>query len=193
MSCGRCIGGIIGFLILIGFFIAPVMADNEPNNSLNDPEMISEGTHSGDVSINLLTDNDIDYYLISVPANKDIKITAEKKDSGEGSITIQGYDSDKESMGIFGLWIYLTAPGETETDSYWNSEDAARNVYLEVEGDGEYAITIKFTTDSQDTSEGLAAACGLGLAGLICIPLLFIGFIIIIIVVIIIIVKKKKK
>jgi len=149
---------IAGALVAIILVLSPVLGDNEPNDSLNDPETITEGTYTGDVSINILMDNDLDYYIISVPADKDIVVTAKKIDSGEGTITIQGYDHNKQSMGIFDIWIYLTTPGETDSASYWNTDDTAQNVYLEIEGDGQYEFTIEFTNDSSDAVTGLAAA-----------------------------------
>jgi len=96
-----------------------------------------------------------------------------------------------DPLGIFsGIYILLTAPGETDTDTYYNSEDSSRDIYLEVSGDGEYELTIEFTSDTEDAVKGLAAVCGASLAVMICVPL---GLIAVIVIVIIIIVKVSKK
>ena len=166
------------------------LADSEPNDSLMAPETIGEGTVTGTVAYNLFTDNDVDFYRISVPSKKDIEVTATMTSSGDGTITITSYDHDKQELGIFSIWMYLDAPGETDTGSWYNGEGSAQNIYLEVSGDGDYEITIEFTDATSDATTALAGICFLGTAGMICAPLMFI---IIIVIVIILLVKRSKK
>ncbi len=168
------------------------LADSEPNDSLMDPETIGEGTVTGTVYYGFLTDDDVDFYRISVPSKKDIEVTATMTSSGDGTITINSYDHDRQELGIFYIWMYLDAPGETDTGSWYNGESSAQNLYLEVSGDGDYEITIEFTDDTSDATTALAGICFLGTAGMICIPIVFIIIVIVVIIVIVKMVKKKK-
>jgi hypothetical protein len=170
-----------------------VNGENEPNDSLMAPENIGEGTVTGTVSINALTTDDLDYYRISVPKGKDLQVKATKTDAGTGSITIRAYDHNKEDLGIFGIYILLTASGETETDSWYNGDGFNTDLYLEVKGEGDYEITIDFTSDTEEAVQTLAGICFLGTAGMICIPIATIILIIIIIIVIVKLATKKKK
>jgi hypothetical protein len=186
------ISGILLMLALMALFIPLASGDNEPNDSLIQAESLGEGTFTGSVSLGVF-DDDVDYYVISVPAKKDLVVKVEVTELGDLGITITSYDYKREDLGIFGIWMYLDAEGEVESDSWYNSDDQARDLYLGIEGDGDYKITIEFTSDTEEAVETLAGICFLGTFGMICGIIIFILVVIGIIVLIIWLVNRNKK
>jgi hypothetical protein len=187
---------ILSVLFLAGFVllsVSPVLADTEPNNSLMEAEVIGEGTFTGNVSTPLTAAADVDYYMISVPKDKDIEVTITKTDAGTGMIDVESYDHDKSGLGVFGIWMLLETQGETQTDSWYNSDDSAQNIYIEISGDGDYTMTIEFTDKTSEAVEGFLQACCFGTLGIILIFILGIVGIIILIIVVVKMFGKKKK
>jgi len=159
MRSGRLLS--ISLLLAIGISVLisiPVLADTEPNDSLLAPEVLGEGTFTGTVNITTAGD-DVDFYRISVPADKDIEVTITKLDNGTGSIKVSSYDHNQIYNYFGGIDLMVTSGGETDIDSDYNSMDVPQNIYLKVEGQGEYRLTIKFTTETADAFKALGSAC----------------------------------
>jgi hypothetical protein len=148
----------IGFCLMIAI---PVSAEVEPNDSLLTPEVIGEGTFNGSVSMNGTVYTDKDYFRISVPSKKDIEITLTKTDMGFGTIDVNSYDENRNPMSILfgGIWISVSTAGTSQTDTWYNEAGSAKDFYLEVEGDGEYRMDIRFTTETQDFEEAVGSVC----------------------------------
>ena len=184
---------IMLFLIGIACIWVPnASADSENNDSFDTAETVGEGTVTGSVSISGVSDSDEDYYKVEVPEGKDLEVTVEKTDSDDGIITVNSYDSSRSDMYVLGIYMTLSNEGETDTESWYNSEGEDTYLYLHLSGDGEYSMTVDITSETEEAVEGLLAGCGIGLAGIACGGILFLVIIIVIIIVIVKLVKKKK-
>lgn len=148
-------------MILIGMLIGTVMvvtvfAENEPNNSLDDAEVISAGTFEGTVYYDIYSEDDEDYYEISVPANTKMTVTV-KKTGGENTIFVSSYDEYKSQMNQFidGIGMMLDNTGETDTGTITNNADTAKTFYLGFTGDADYKCTIEFDDSSSSDPDAI--------------------------------------
>jgi len=122
------------------------------NDSLDNAQRISEGSIQDSVCYDYTYGNDEDYYVIGIPANKDIEITLKKLDTGDGSIFLNGYDENKQELSYpdyIGMW--LTSPGEVDTASYHNNENREKDIFLGISGDGDYLLTTDIFPDYIDS------------------------------------------
>jgi hypothetical protein len=172
-----------------------ISAESEPNDSLDTAQPIGEESISGSVSLE--TDSaeaDVDFYKISVPLGKDLKVKIEKHNAEVKSISVDSYDSSKTEMGITGINLYVVGLKENDTDSWFNDEGVDETIYLRVYGAGNYTLTTRITSETEDELISvLSEFCFLGTIGIICIPITIIIVIIVAILIIIKIFKKKKK
>lgn len=160
-----------------------VMGDNNNNDSFATAETAAAATYTGNVS---QTSDQYDYYMVSIPGNKDINVTITL--TSQGSIEVTAYYS---TMGlIYSFHPVVTVKGHSNSDSYWNSGDSAKEIYLCVGGSGNYTLAIKFTNDSADALENVTTVCG---GMLLCMVLGIVGGIALIIIIIALIVWRIKK
>ena len=171
--------------ILCSFYFIPyVIADNETNDSFDNPETFDSDMVTGSV-LHESNGGDSDFYLISVPSKKDIVVTLRKTDYGSESICMIGYDSNRDEMSMGDIWMFVYEIHETGTGSWYNSEDFSQDIYLFIGGDGSYMVTIKFTDETINAQEAREASNRLFylvtfgfICGGILIFILFIGFIV---------------
>lgn len=137
--------------VLLGtIFIGTVLAETEPNNSLDNAEIISAGTFEGSVYYDIYAGNDEDFYQISVPAKTEVTVTV-KKMGGEYAIYVSSYDEYKSEMGMIdGITMMLDDTGETDTQAFTNDADSEKIFYLGFEGDGEYMCTVELGDAGSD-------------------------------------------
>lgn len=140
-------------LTLIFIFAAPELssADNESNDSLDDPEVLMEGSvmghvedyHTGDYP-NRTYHEDNDIYKIQIPPGKVCEFRLKKMDQDEEYIQATGYDHDKIRIhGGFGIPLFV--PGEVGSDTWENRESTAMDFYIYISGNGNYSLSVTFS------------------------------------------------
>lgn len=132
-------------------------ADNEPNNSFEDAETISEGTHSGKVEFKLYYEgiyegpdiDDPDFYKIEVPEERDLVITAMKTGSEDDLVFVKLHDDDGDDLS-FANRLKLTGVNTSHSYQWYNDKGRDTTVFINVSGDGSYTFTVEFTTETID-------------------------------------------
>jgi hypothetical protein len=174
------------FMALLCFTLCLVLptvcGDNKNNDSFATAEAMAEGTFKGNVS----TSDMYDYYILTIPANKDLNVTITL--TSPGPLTVTGYNSNMRYL--YGLDLAVSQNGQKDSDSYWNSGDVAVSVYLLIQGSGNYTMVIKFTNDSANMMEDITTVC---FGTMLCIILVPVGIILLIVIIIVIIVWRVKK
>jgi hypothetical protein len=110
----------------------PTYAEEEPNDSLLDPQILSEGSVIGSVQEGA----DIDVYRMVLENDTLLFISLEKTDSGFNDITLSVYDENRER--IDDTLLLVNVPGEAQRDTITINDTVTH--YFLVEGTGNYTL-----------------------------------------------------
>lgn len=158
--------GIIALLCIVSMIALTAAAESEPNNSLTDAQVIDEGTYTGEVRYNLLSDDDEDYFKVSIPADTKMDVKIEKTDDGDGMLFVSGYDSSRQQD--YSVSMMLSGNGEREIDYVNNYEDSSVDYYIGITGDADYDMEIVFI---KDEGGGLCCASSMAIVGALIVAL----------------------
>lgn len=151
------------FLIFIVLLFYTLMADMdivdarsisevEPNDSFLEAQRVQQGSIHGILFKNytyghLGDGNDTDFFLISVPPRKLLNIRIERVAENGFAVFVILHDHDMKRVDDFFL---LGQPnGEAMKDEWFNSDASSRDVFIELVGEGEYDLTLKFENNFQ--------------------------------------------
>lgn len=128
------------------------ISEVEPNDSFTHAQRVQQGSIHGIVFKNytyghLGDGNDTDFFMISVPSRKLLNIRIERVPENGFAVFVILHDHDLKRVDDFFL---LGQPnGEAMEDEWFNSDASSRDVYIELVGEGEYDLTLKFENDFQ--------------------------------------------
>jgi hypothetical protein len=129
----------------------------EPNDSMDFPQTLMQGTVNG--TVNTTGDGDTDIFKIDVPPDNVVFFSLKKADIGSGSIGMDIFDSGRQKLfkGNDLEWEdrELTISGETNR-GYLASMNDRRSYFLAVTGKGSYELEVLFNdTDDADDPPGI--------------------------------------
>ena len=149
-------------IIMVSIISGISMADNDTNDSLDDPEIITEGTANGRVDDhytgeypNYTAVRDDDIYRVSIPPGTECEFRL--KMIGEDSEYIRGTGYDHEKIEVdYGFHLYATVPGEVSIDTWTNDDENPMDFHVLVSGEGNYSLTVSFSNleDEDEEKEG---------------------------------------
>ena len=146
-------------LVLIGFmvsFISVADGEEEPNDSMDEPNVIGEGNTTGEVnSGSSYSSNDEDMFKVNIPVNSIVFFSLKKTDTGSGDIYLKTFGSDRESTyDNYYRSASVDVAGEV-TRGILVNQRSADHFFLIVTGRGEYSINIKYhDMDDPDDAPG---------------------------------------
>ncbi len=142
--------GFAIFFIFLCIIVIPagVLADSD-----NDSYLTAERTDSDlfQGSLNGETDND-DWYIIEVPPLTELKITI-RLISSTGEITVDAMLEDSKEE--WGIGMVLDGDLSEQTDWFTNEENSIIDLYLWLNGQGDYEVELRYERDF------LSGCCGL--------------------------------
>lgn len=130
-------------VIILSMFLAAGVhgaSESEPNDSLDDPQIISEGKYNGTVNG---TDNN-DIFRVDVQGNVVVFFSLKKTDTGSGTITRKLYDSSKEPMEHYSYYYDdddLDVAGQVIGGHLLNT-NSPDNFFIVVSGSGSYELNV---------------------------------------------------
>ncbi len=136
---------ILVMIVFMASFISVVDGEEEPNDSMDDPNVIGEGNTTGRLdSGSSYSSNDEDMFRVNIPVNSIVFFSLKKTDTGSGDIYLKTFGSDRES-------IYLSHYSSPSVDVAGEvtrgilvNHGPADHFFLIVTGRGEYSINIKY-------------------------------------------------
>ncbi|MBN1389598.1 MAG: hypothetical protein JXA22_03040 [Candidatus Thermoplasmatota archaeon] len=129
-----------------------VSGETEPNDSLDSPELLVNGTISGELNMNE-TDEDKweqDIFRLDMEENSITFFFLKKTDSANNAIRIDRFNSRKEPIYLY-YDIVVEVPGETHSEKFLNV-GTPDTMYLVVSGQGSYSMTL-LSMDLDDPNE----------------------------------------
>jgi len=153
------IGMVLLVLIAALLFLAPmVSADQEPNETWRSSEIVGEGTYKGSVG-DPGTEDSFDYYMVIVEAGMNLVVKATKTDPESSTIYVKAHGATGLPVGQGEIFITVSAPGYSSTDSLYNNDSYSQTVYIQVSGKGDYTLEIEFTENGGIAGSALACCC----------------------------------
>jgi len=133
-------------LILSISFHSVGRLEEEPNDSLLDPEVLSKGSMSGSVSWTneSAEEGDIDAYKVDTPADHILFFSLTKTDEGQGSIYLVAYDAYKQRMDLepnSERDLEVKVQGEASRH-YIQNLRTPDTIFLTVRGEGNYTLNV---------------------------------------------------
>ncbi len=142
---------LITICLLAGSALA--LEETEPNDSMDDPQMIGEGTILGAVTNTGVGDPDI--FKVDVPADVVVFYSIKKTDIGPGPIRVDVFDSERQRIIPEGVqdqgYEELTIAGEITRGLLVNKE-SVDSFFIAISGTGSFEVEVLFeeTEDPYD-------------------------------------------
>jgi len=183
----------ISMLVLFVFLAENATADSEPNDSFSTAESVDTGTFTGEVDPS--EQDEKDHYKFKLDAKTTLRVSA-RLISGS-YLEVTSYDEDWERHGhvIEGINLNLYSQGESKEEE-WHYDGEACTIYLLVEGDGRYEISIgvtKITSTGDPETAALLSSVIVCMVAAVLVPLILLGAAIVAIVILINYFRKKKR
>lgn len=144
MRISRSHTALLIIIVIIIISSLSAKADKEPNNSIDEPEIIKEGRIDGWVYVGNIIDTD--YYTVEVPKNGDIIITISL--ISNGYINIQLYEEAKKASDMY---FEIDSLNRVEVLT-WEREEEVDDIQIQIVGTGEYELKIDFTYEKESNS-----------------------------------------
>ncbi|MCD6383289.1 MAG: hypothetical protein J7L88_02370 [Thermoplasmata archaeon] len=171
----------IVFLLFLSV-VPGVVADVEPNDSMENAEVIGAGTISGSVQ-DKVEPPDVDYYRVEIPEHKMLKVNAT---AGLGS-TIEVWILNENGDMV----DYTTAQNGSLRQLWYDKPGGV--AYIKVAGNGTYTLKVYFDRSLSEELEDVLDTVTKGFTRIVMVCVAAIILIIVVIGVIIILVNRSKK
>ena len=142
MRSASLTASIIASIVLSMMLLAtPISGEQEPNDSLDDPDLMDGIEFNGSVS---QSGQDVDVVEIGVPASSVLLLKLKKTDTNWTTIELRAFDHDKVAISGDDLGSSVSIPGEAVEMDWVNDEGSATSIYAFIEGTGSYRLSAEF-------------------------------------------------